>query len=80
MTNQTITKVFSNQDSTDDILLALEEKGLVLFSDMASGFIRLYQRLDPVLPEGTLQDYTNHPTEAYFYFIYNCEVYTRSKR
>jgi hypothetical protein len=75
-----ISKVFSNQDSTEDILFALEENGLVLFSDMASGFTKLYkERLRPVLPEDSIQSYTNHPTEGYFYFIYNNETYTREQ-
>jgi hypothetical protein len=71
-----ISKVFNEQDSTADILLSLEENGLVLFSDMASGFNRLYERIRSALPEGTMQGYTNHPTEGYFYFICDSDLYT----
>jgi hypothetical protein len=72
-------KIFNNEDSIDDILLSLEEHGLVLISDMASGLNNLYRRLSAVLPKGTLQDWTDHPTEGYFYFIYNPEAYTREQ-
>ena len=74
----TISKIFSAYDSVDDILLALQENGLVLFADSKTGFTKFYQeKLIPVLPdEGIIQAYSNHHTEGYFYFLFDSEVYS----
>lgn len=73
-----IPRVFWSYDSVDDVLLSLEDNGLVLFADSKTGFSKFYkEKLLPLLPEERiLQAYTNHPTEGYFYFLYDSEVYT----
>jgi len=65
----------------DEIIHTLQEKGLVVFADTTTGFTNFYkEKLVPVLPEeGIMQDYTNHPTEGYFYFLYDTCMHSREQ-
>jgi hypothetical protein len=76
-----ISKIFWSHHSVDEVLLTLQENGLVIFADTKIGFTNFYkEKLLPVLPEqGIRQDYTNHPTEGYFYFLYDSNVYSREQ-
>lgn len=76
-----ISKVFWSHHAVDEVLLTLEEKGLVIFADTKTGFTNFYrEKLRPVLSDEAIrQDYTNHPTEGYFYFLYDSNVYSREQ-
>ncbi len=76
-----ISKVFWAHHPVDEVLSALQENGLVIFADTKTGFNNFYkEKLIPVLSDEAIrQDYTNHPTEGYFYFLYDSNVYSREQ-
>lgn len=79
MKSSLITKIFNANDSRDNIISGLQKDGLALFSDTTTGFRNLYRELQQHLDENIRQDYTNHPTEGYFYFLYDSDVYSREQ-
>lgn len=65
-------KVLSSASPIYEVISQLEKTGLAPFSDTKTPFIEyVNNKLDQLIDDNIIQGYTNHPTEGYFYFLYD---------
>jgi hypothetical protein len=73
-------KVHSSLSPTYEVLMQLEKIGIVPFSEYKTPFVSYYnEKLNPLLNESIIQDYTNHPSEGYYYFLYDSDKFSRQE-